>query len=68
MSTGVVKVLLTTPTTPTERMKAIVEAAEGFVYLVRPFSIADAPYQVSSFIYLELLQLECSNRNVRLLH
>lgn len=28
------KVLLTTPTTPTERMKAIVEAAEGFVYLV----------------------------------
>lgn len=28
------KVLLTTPTTPTGRMKAIVEAAEGFVYLV----------------------------------
>lgn len=28
------KVLLTTPTTPTERMKAIVEVAEGFVYLV----------------------------------
>lgn len=68
MSTGVVKVLLTTPTTPTERMKAIVEAAEGFVYLVRPFSIADAPYQVSSFIYLDLLQLECSNQNIRLLH
>lgn len=68
MSTGVVKVLLTTPTTPTERMKAIVEAAEGFVYLVRPFSIADAPYQVSSFIYLYLLQLECSNQNIRLLH
>lgn len=68
MSTGVVKVLLTTPTTPTERMKAIVEAAEGFVYLVRPFSIADAPYQVTSFIYLDLLQLECSNQNIRLLH
>lgn len=68
MSTGVIKVLLTTPTTPTERMKAIVEAAEGFVYLVRPFSMADAPYQVSSFIYLVLLQLECSNRNIRLLH
>lgn len=28
------QVLLTTPTTPTERMKAIVEASEGFVYLV----------------------------------
>lgn len=28
------KVLLTTPTTPTARMKAIVEASEGFVYLV----------------------------------
>ncbi|KAH0436611.1 hypothetical protein IEQ34_026393 [Dendrobium chrysotoxum] len=26
-------VLLTTPTTPTDRMKAIVEASEGFVYL-----------------------------------
>jgi tryptophan synthase alpha subunit len=34
MSAGVVKVLLTTPTTPIDRMKAIVEAAEGFVYLV----------------------------------
>jgi len=29
------KVLLTTPTTPTDRMKAIVDGAEGFVYLVR---------------------------------
>ncbi|THU46897.1 hypothetical protein C4D60_Mb09t09760 [Musa balbisiana] len=27
-------VLLTTPTTPTERMKAIVQASEGFVYLL----------------------------------
>ena len=32
------KVLLTTPTTPTDRMKAIVEVAEGFVYLVRFYS------------------------------
>jgi len=31
----VTKVLLTTPTTPKDRMKAIVEASEGFVYLVR---------------------------------
>ncbi|MQL90529.1 hypothetical protein Taro_023127 [Colocasia esculenta] len=28
------KVLLTTPTTPTQRMKAIVDASQGFVYLV----------------------------------
>lgn len=50
MSTGVVKVLLTTPTTPIDRMKAIVEAAEGFVYLVRSFSIVDAPRPVSCFL------------------
>lgn len=31
----VMKVLLTTPTTPTNRMKDIVDGAEGFVYLVR---------------------------------
>lgn len=37
------KVLLTTPTTPTERMKAIVEASEGFLYLVS-FSISMAYY------------------------
>jgi tryptophan synthase alpha subunit len=34
---GDAQVLLTTPTTPTERMKAIVEAADGFVSLVRAF-------------------------------
>jgi len=27
-------VLLTTPTTPTERMKEIAKASEGFIYLV----------------------------------
>ncbi|KAJ6681273.1 TRYPTOPHAN SYNTHASE ALPHA CHAIN, partial [Salix koriyanagi] len=31
---GLELVLLTTPTTPKERMRAIVEAADGFVYLV----------------------------------
>lgn len=30
----VTKVLLTTPTTPKDRMKKIVEVSEGFVYLV----------------------------------
>ncbi|CAI0434254.1 unnamed protein product [Linum tenue] len=33
-------VLLTTPTTPTERMKAIVEASEGFIYLVTTKPVA----------------------------
>lgn len=39
----VLKVLLTTPTTPTARMKAIVEASEGFVYLVRFVTILPPP-------------------------
>ncbi|CAN1291731.1 Tryptophan synthase alpha chain, chloroplastic [Linum perenne] len=36
-------VLLTTPTTPTDRMKAIVEASEGFIYLAR--SLLTEPLQ-----------------------
>ncbi|XP_020258124.1 tryptophan synthase alpha chain-like [Asparagus officinalis] len=41
-------VLLTTPTTPSERMKAIVEAAEGFVYLVSSVGVTGARSSVSS--------------------
>ncbi|XP_047326920.1 tryptophan synthase alpha chain-like [Impatiens glandulifera] len=41
-------VLLTTPTTPTERMKAIVEASEGFVYLVSAVGVTGARASVSS--------------------
>ncbi|GAB4830460.1 hypothetical protein Ancab_020173 [Ancistrocladus abbreviatus] len=40
-------VLLTTPTTPTERMKAIVEASEGFVYLVSSVGVTGARASVS---------------------
>ncbi|KAI3937364.1 hypothetical protein MKW98_001935 [Papaver atlanticum] len=40
-------VLLTTPTTPTERMKPIVEAAEGFVYLVSSIGVIGARTSVS---------------------
>ncbi|KAL5561802.1 hypothetical protein UlMin_031549 [Ulmus minor] len=40
-------VLLTTPTTPKERMKAIVEASEGFVYLVSSVGVTGTRDSVS---------------------
>ncbi|XP_059660426.1 tryptophan synthase alpha chain isoform X1 [Cornus florida] len=40
-------VLLTTPTTPTNRMKAIVEASEGFVYLVSSVGVTGTRTSVS---------------------
>lgn len=40
-------VLLTTPTTPIDRMKAIVEASEGFVYLVSSIGVTGARASVS---------------------
>ncbi|KAJ4833169.1 cTPxI [Turnera subulata] len=40
-------VLLTTPTTPAERMKAIVEASEGFVYLVSSIGVTGTRASVS---------------------
>ncbi|KAJ6931225.1 tryptophan synthase alpha chain-like isoform X2 [Populus alba x Populus x berolinensis] len=44
---GLELVLLTTPTTPTERMKAIVEAADGFVYLVSSVGVTGTRASVS---------------------
>ncbi|KAJ3669883.1 hypothetical protein LUZ60_010207 [Juncus effusus] len=44
---GIELVLLTTPTTPTERMKAIVEASEGFIYLVSSIGVTGARASVS---------------------
>ncbi|KAI9182473.1 hypothetical protein LWI28_025706 [Acer negundo] len=41
-------VLLTTPTTPTDRMKAIVEASEGFVYLVSAIGVTGARVSINS--------------------
>eukprot|EP01018_Ginkgo_biloba_P016493 Gb_05187 [translate_table: standard] len=41
-------VLLTTPTTPTERMKMIVEASEGFIYLVSITGVTGARASVES--------------------
>ncbi|AEE79260.1 tryptophan synthase alpha chain [Arabidopsis thaliana] len=40
-------VLLTTPTTPTERMKLIVDASEGFIYLVSSIGVTGARSSVS---------------------
>ncbi|XP_051143432.1 tryptophan synthase alpha chain [Andrographis paniculata] len=40
-------VLLTTPTTPAERMKAIAEASEGFLYLVSSVGVTGARSSVS---------------------
>lgn len=40
-------VLFTTPTTPTDRMKVIVEASEGFVYLVSSVGVTGAQTSIS---------------------
>ena len=44
---GIELVLLTTPTTPTNRIKAIVDASEGFVYLVSLVGVTGARESVS---------------------
>ncbi|EEF41392.1 tryptophan synthase alpha chain [Ricinus communis] len=51
-------VLLTTPTTPTERMKAIVEAAEGFVYLVSSVGVTGARASVSDRVQTLLQEIK----------
>ncbi|KAK7396400.1 hypothetical protein VNO78_17386 [Psophocarpus tetragonolobus] len=47
---GIELVLLTTPTTPTDRMKAIVDAAEGFVYLVSSVGVTGARSSISGSV------------------
>ncbi|OMO78407.1 Tryptophan synthase, alpha chain [Corchorus capsularis] len=51
-------VLLTTPTTPTERMKAIVEASEGFVYLVSSIGVTGARASVSDRVQTLLNEIK----------
>ncbi|KAI3449707.1 hypothetical protein Pfo_006372 [Paulownia fortunei] len=51
-------VLLTTPTTPTARMKAIVEAAEGFVYLVSSVGVTGARASVSEKVQSLLQEIK----------
>nr|ACJ02770.1 indole-3-glycerol phosphate lyase IGL1vs1 [Consolida orientalis] len=58
-------ILLTTPTTPTDRMKAIVEASEGFVYLVSSIGVTGSRASVSSRVQSLLQEIkETSNKPV----
>ncbi|GAV81023.1 Trp_syntA domain-containing protein [Cephalotus follicularis] len=51
-------VLLTTPTTPKDRMKAIVEAAEGFVYLVSSVGVTGARSSISGRVQALLQEIK----------
>ncbi|XP_039131505.1 tryptophan synthase alpha chain-like isoform X1 [Dioscorea cayenensis subsp. rotundata] len=55
---GIELVLLTTPTTPQERMKAIVEASEGFVYLVSSVGVTGARASVSTRVQSLLQEIK----------
>ncbi|MED6192578.1 cTPxI [Stylosanthes scabra] len=55
---GIELVLLTTPTTPTNRMKAIVDAAEGFVYLVSSVGVTGARASVSDKVQALLQEIK----------
>lgn len=58
-------VLLTTPTTPPARMKAIVEASEGFVYLVSSVGVTGARVSVSQKVQTLLQEIkEATNKPV----
>ncbi|KAL0419828.1 UNVERIFIED_CONTAM: Tryptophan synthase alpha chain, chloroplastic [Sesamum radiatum] len=52
------QVLLTTPTTPNTRMKAIVEASEGFVYLVSAVGVTGARASVSDKVQSLLQEIK----------
>nr|AYC63472.1 tryptophan synthase alpha chain [Scoparia dulcis] len=51
-------VLLTTPTTPKERMKSIVEASGGFVYLVSAVGVTGARASVSDKVQSLLTEIK----------
>ncbi|CAN1131816.1 Tryptophan synthase alpha chain [Linum perenne] len=55
---GIELVLLTTPTTPTERMKSIVEASEGFIYLVSSIGVTGARASVSNKVQTLLQEIK----------
>ncbi|KAK9747696.1 hypothetical protein RND81_02G009300 [Saponaria officinalis] len=55
---GIELVLLTTPTTPRNRMKEIVEASEGFVYLVSSIGVTGARADVSDRVQQLLAEIK----------
>ncbi|XP_047159200.1 tryptophan synthase alpha chain-like isoform X2 [Vigna umbellata] len=55
---GIELVLLTTPTTPKDRMKVIVDAAEGFVYLVSSVGVTGARSSVSGNVQSLLQEIK----------
>ncbi|XP_040868518.1 tryptophan synthase alpha chain isoform X1 [Glycine max] len=55
---GIELVLLTTPTTPPDRMKAIVDVAEGFVYLVSSVGVTGARASVSGSVQSLLQEIK----------
>eukprot|EP00252_Welwitschia_mirabilis_P011503 TRINITY_DN25768_c0_g1_i1.p1 TRINITY_DN25768_c0_g1~~TRINITY_DN25768_c0_g1_i1.p1 ORF type:complete len:345 (-),score=68.88 TRINITY_DN25768_c0_g1_i1:177-1211(-) len=55
---GIELVLLTTPTTPKERMKRIAEVSEGFIYLVSVTGVTGARADVDSRVELLLKDLK----------
>lgn len=58
-------VLFTTPTTPIERMKAIVEASDGFVYLVSSVGVTGARTSVNARVQSLLQEIkEATNKPV----
>lgn len=58
-------VLLTTPTTPRDRMKKIVEVSEGFVYLVSSIGVTGARGSVSAKVQSLLQEIkEATNKPV----
>ncbi|KAI3668087.1 hypothetical protein L6452_43162 [Arctium lappa] len=54
-------VLLTTPTTPRERMKSIVEATEGFLYLVSSIGVTGARGTVSAKVQSLLQEIKAES-------
>ncbi|CAI8614255.1 unnamed protein product [Vicia faba] len=55
---GIELVLLTTPTTPTNRMKAIVDGAEGFVYLVSSLGVTGTRASISGKVQALLKEIK----------
>ncbi|KAL8548114.1 hypothetical protein ACS0TY_007436 [Phlomoides rotata] len=58
ISKNIELVLLTTPTTPIARMQAIVEASEGFVYLVSSVGVTGARASVSEKVQSLLKEIK----------